>query len=99
MIDEDFDFEKAVSLYSPTNSSSLVFRACFLTNLSPYSSLLIFQSSPLQKEALSSDRRKQFQQELDTLSGALKAKYDEINKEYQGIYLLLDSQALHTYHS
>ena len=41
----------------------------------------------LQKEALSSDRRKQFQKELDTLSGALKAKYDKINKEYQGICL------------
>ena len=45
--------------------------------------------SYLQKEALSSDRRKQFQDELNTLSGALKAKYDEINKEYQGIYFLL----------
>ena len=43
----------------------------------------------LQKEALSTDRRKQFQNELDTLSGALKVKYDEINKEYQGIYFYL----------
>ena len=42
-----------------------------------------------QKEALSSDHRKQFQNELNTLSGALKAKYDEINKEYQGISFLI----------
>ena len=90
MIDEDFDFEKAVSLYYFTNSSLLVFSACSLTNPSLYSSLLIFHASLLQKEALSSDHRKQFQDELNTLSGALKAKYDEINKEYQGIHLLLD---------
>ena len=48
-------------------------------------------SNLFQKESLSSDRQKQFQNELNTLSGALKAKYDEINKEYQGIFLFIPS--------
>ena len=86
MIDEDFNFEKAVSLF--LHELEFVFSLGLISNelksAFKFVNVILYF---LQKVALSTDRRKQFQNELDTLSGALKAKYDEINKEYQGIYL------------
>ena len=87
MIDEDFDFEKAVSLRI-YRLESVVLQTLFYHELEFPNEFVIFFNFALQKEALSSDRRKQFQDELNTLSGPLKAKYDEINKEYQGILFL-----------
>ena len=87
MIDEDFNFEKAVSSF--LHELEFVLSLGLISNelKSAFKFVNIILYIFLQKIALSTDRRKQFQNELDTLSGALKAKYDEINKEYQGIYL------------
>ena len=46
--------------------------------------LLCFQS-----RVLSEDHKAHFEQEIKTLSGALKAQYDQANKEYEGIYIFL----------
>ena len=42
--------------------------------------LLCFQS-----KILSEDRKAHFEEEIKTLSGALKAQYNQANKEYEGI--------------
>ena len=38
-----------------------------------------------QSKVLSEERRTHFEEEIKTLSGALKAQYDQANKEYAGI--------------
>ena len=38
-----------------------------------------------QSKVLSEERRTHFEEEIKTLSGALKAQYDQANKEYTGI--------------
>ena len=42
--------------------------------------LLYFQS-----KILSEDHKAHFKEEIKTLLGALKAQYDQANKEYEGI--------------
>ena len=39
-----------------------------------------------QSKVLSEDRKTHFEEEIKTLSGALKAQYDQANKEYAGIF-------------
>ena len=50
-------------------------------------SLLTFQS-----KTLSEDRKAHFEEEIKTLSGALKAQYDQANKEYEGTHKYLTCQ-------
>ena len=85
MIAEDFDFEKTVSLifflqtrvcFLPAPLESRT-RVCLSSN-SKYN-YYIFQS-----KVLSEDRKTDFEEEIRTLSGALKAQYDQANKEYEG---------------
>ena len=38
-----------------------------------------------QSKVLSEDQKTDFEEEIKTLSGALKAQYDQANKEYAGI--------------
>ena len=49
-------------------------------------SVAFTNSFPLfQSKALSADRKAHFEEEIKTLSGALKAQYDQANKEYEGL--------------
>ena len=38
---------------------------------------------------MSADRKAHFEEEIKTLSGALKAQYDQANKEYEGLSILI----------
>ena len=52
-------------------------------SLDPHSTCL-FQS-----KNLAADRKEKFQEEIRTLTGSLKAHYDQANKEYAGTFFFL----------
>ena len=90
MIDEDFNFEETVSsllygLESVMYQRSLSNEPKFVPSpyrISFYSySFLFFQS-----KNLAVDRKEKFQEEIRTLTGSLKAHYDQANKEYAGTF-------------
>ena len=54
----------------------------------PSSCILLTQSVDyyiFQSKILSENHKAHFEEEIKTLSGALKAQYDKANKEYEGI--------------
>ena len=65
------------------NLSLRLFRLRPVTNLE--SVVFTNSSSLLQSKALSADRKAHFEEEIKMLSGALKAQYDQANKEYEGL--------------
>ena len=85
MIAEDFDFEKTLSLiffyklefcFLPASLESRT--RVHISSNSKYN-YYVFQS-----KVLLEDRKTHFEEEIRMLSGALKAQYDQANKEYEG---------------
>ena len=50
-----------------------------------------------QSKVLSEDHKTHLEQEIKTLSGTLKAQYDQVNKEYEGNFSFLISVTLLKY--
>ena len=89
MIDEDFDFETTVSLLFYRLESFIYWTLLNDEPESVPSSCYIFSCYVLfSPKNLAADRKDKFHEEIRTLTGSLKAHYDQANKEYAGIFFL-----------
>ena len=84
MIAEDFDFEKTVSLTFYKLEFVLLPASLELRTRVHVSSNSKYNYYIFQSKVLSEDHKTHFEEEIRTLSGALKAQYDRANKEYEG---------------
>ena len=85
MIDEDFDFEETVSLLL-YGLESFMYQTSLNDKVEFVLSSYYFPFSP---KNLAADWKEKFQEEIRTLTGSLKADYDQMNKEYAGTFFSL----------